>query len=136
MALTKDEKVHAIIHSASVSTAGVGAGLAQLPMADTVPITALQVGMINAIALVHGRNITEGTATGILGTLAAGMLGRTISQWLVGWIPGWGNAINAATAATLTEGVGWSAHAFFENLGDEPLSEDDLKERAKQFREG
>jgi|SRR5215217_4664132 len=135
MALTKSEKVHGIIHAASASTAGVGAGLAQLPMADAVPITAIQVGMINAIALVHKRNLTEGTATAILGTLAATMLGRTISQWLVGWIPGWGNAINAATAATLTEGVGWSAHAFFEDLGDEPLSEDELKERAKQFKE-
>ena len=135
MALTKKEKVHGIIHSASTGAGGVGAGLAQLPASDIVPITAIQVGMINAIALVHGRKITEATATAILGTFTSGVFERAIYQVLVGWIPGWGNAINAATAVTLTEGVGWAAHAFFENLGDEPLSDDELKGRAKKFKE-
>ncbi|MBS4879931.1 MAG: hypothetical protein KH138_06445 [Firmicutes bacterium] len=35
------------------------------------------------------------------------MIGRGISQTLVGWIPGLGNAINAGTAAGLTEAIGW-----------------------------
>lgn len=135
MALTKNEKVHGIIHTASASAGGVGAGLAQLPMADGIPITALQVGMISGIALVHGRKITEATATAVLGTFTAGMVGRAISQWIVGWIPGWGNTINAATAVSLTEGVGWAAHGFFERLGEEPLSEEELKERAKKFKD-
>ena len=104
-------------------------------MADHIPITALQVGMINGIALVHGRKITEATATAILGTFMAGMVGRALSQWIVGWIPGWGNTMNAATAASLTEGVGWAAHGFFERLGEEPLSEQELKERAKSFKD-
>ncbi len=30
------------------------------------------------------------------------------SQVLVGWIPGIGNAVNASTAAALTEGIGWA----------------------------
>lgn len=34
-------------------------------------------------------------------------LAMTVSQVLVGWIPGLGNAINASTAAALTESVGW-----------------------------
>lgn len=31
-----------------------------------------------------------------------------------------GNAINATTGAALTEMIGWSAHKYFENLGEEP----------------
>ena len=34
-------------------------------------------------------------------------MGRAVSQVLVGWIPFVGNAINASTAAALTESVGW-----------------------------
>lgn len=39
--------------------------------------------------------------------MAAATVGRAVSQVLVGWIPGLGNAINASTAAALTESVGW-----------------------------
>jgi uncharacterized protein (DUF697 family) len=31
----------------------------------------------------------------------------------VGWLPGFGNAINAATAAALTEAIGWAAEEYF-----------------------
>jgi uncharacterized protein (DUF697 family) len=120
MTFTMKEKVHGVIHTASASAAAVGAGLAQLPMADAIHITAIQLSMISAIALVHGRSITEATATSLLGTFAATVGGRSISQWVVGWIPGIGNAVNATTAAGLTEAVGWAAHAYFEKLGSEP----------------
>jgi uncharacterized protein (DUF697 family) len=119
MSLSKKDKVHGVIHSAAAAAGGVGAGLAQLPMADHIPITALQVSMISAIALVHGRSIGEAGATSLLGTFSATMGGRAVSQWLVGWIPGVGNAINASTAAGITEAVGWAAHAYFEKLGSE-----------------
>lgn len=119
MSFSKNEKVHGVIHAAAVSAGGVGAGLAQLPMADHIPITAIQVSMISAIALIHGRTIGEAGATSLLGTFSATMGGRIISQWLVGWIPGVGNAVNASTAVGITEAVGWAAHAYFEKLGSE-----------------
>ncbi len=134
MTMTKTEKAHGIIHTAAASAAGVGAGLAQIPAGDILLITPIQVGMICAIALVHGRKLTEATATAILGTFTAGLFGRAVSQVLVGWIPGLGNAVNAATAGALTEAIGWSAHKFFERLGDEPISEDEIRERAKEKR--
>jgi uncharacterized protein (DUF697 family) len=31
----------------------------------------------------------------------------------LGWLPGLGNAINAVTAAVLTEAIGWAADAYF-----------------------
>lgn len=116
---TTNQKVHGVIHTASAAAAGVGAGLAQIPGSDAAVIVPLQVSMIVAIALAHGRRISDATATSLLGTFSATIAGRSISQLLVGWWPVIGNAINAATAASLTEAVGWAADAYFENLGRE-----------------
>ncbi|HQP39712.1 MAG TPA: hypothetical protein PLI95_31225, partial [Polyangiaceae bacterium] len=55
----------------------------------------------------------KAAAADLLLTFTATHVGRGISQWLVGWVPGWGNAINASTAAALTEAVGWAADAYF-----------------------
>ena len=51
---------------------------------------------------------------GIAGTAAATLVGRGVSQALVGWIPGVGNIINASTAASITEGLGWIVAKNFE----------------------
>ena len=53
------------------------------------------------------RIASEAAAEAVLASAAASMIGRGISQILVGWIPGLGNAINASTAAGLTEAIGW-----------------------------
>ena len=45
---------------------------------------------------------------------AAGQVGRTASQILIGWLPGVGNVINAVTAASLTETIGWIMAKEFE----------------------
>ena len=115
LTLTDDEKkkCHAIIHAASAAAGGVGTGLAQLPMADTAAITPIQIAMITGLGAIFDLRVTEGAANGIIGSLTAGFIGRGISQFLVGWIPGIGNAINTATAAGLTEAVGWVAVKYF-----------------------
>ena len=119
--MTNDEKTkcHTIIHTASVAAAAIGGGLAQLPGSDTVPITAIQVGMIISLGAVFGQTITKTTASSILAGLASSVGGRTISQFLIGWIPGFGNAINATTAAGITEAVGWLAANQFAESGSE-----------------
>ena len=113
--MTKDEKskCHAIIHAASAAAAAIGGGLAQLPGSDTVPITAIQVGMVISLGAVFGQNIPKTTAKSIVGGAVASMGGRTISQFLVGWLPVAGNLINATTAAGITEGLGWIAAEQF-----------------------
>lgn len=100
-------KCHAIIHAASVSTAGVGAGLAQLPGSDNAVITPIQLTMTIALGKVFDISLSESAALAALGSVTASTIGRTVSQVLIGWIPGVGNAINAATAAALTESMGW-----------------------------
>ena len=112
-------KCHAIIHTAATAAGAIGLGLAQLPGSDTVPITAIQVGMIISLGAVFGQEITKTTATSILAGLASSIGGRTISQFLIGWIPGFGNAINATTAAGITETVGWLAANQFAQSGSE-----------------
>ena len=46
---TKKQKIHAIIHAASLTAGGIGSGLAQIPGADMPILMALQTAMIVAI---------------------------------------------------------------------------------------
>ena len=116
MIATRDQRVHAIIHTASAASAAsaaVGAGLAQLPGSDAPVLIGIQSAMIIGVASEHQCSLDQVAATKFLLTFTARMAGRGLSQLLVGWLPGWGNAINAATAAGLTEAVGWAADAYF-----------------------
>lgn len=107
--MTEEQKIKCstIIHAASISAGGVGAGLAQIPGSDNAVITPIQLTMTIALGKVFGVKLTESAAMAALGSGATSTVGRTVSQVLVGWVPGIGNAINAATAAGLTETLGW-----------------------------
>lgn len=100
-------KCHGIIHMASAAAGAVGAGLAQVPGSDNSVITPIQLVMVISIGKVFGKTIGESSAQAALGSVAAATVGRAASQVLVGWIPGVGNTINAGTAASLTETLGW-----------------------------
>lgn len=103
------KKCKAIIHTASVSAGGVGTGLAQIPLSDNAVIVPIQIGMIVSLGKVFELNITESAAKSIIASAGASIAGRSVTQVLWGWIPGLGNAINTATAAGLTEAIGWLA---------------------------
>ena len=111
--MTSTHKIHGIIHTASASAAAVGAGLAQIPGSDAPIIAGIQTTMIIAIADEHDTPIGKTAAADLLLTFLASTGGRTLSQFLVGWVPGYGNAINATTAASITEAVGWAANEYF-----------------------
>lgn len=78
-------------------------------------LMALQTAMIVAIGTEYDCTITKANAKSILLTFPAGYGGRALSQFLIGWIPGYGNAINASTAVAMTETIGWIADAYFAN---------------------
>ncbi|MBR0257459.1 MAG: hypothetical protein IJQ58_06960 [Synergistaceae bacterium] len=103
----QNSQCHKIIHTAAASASAIAAGLAQIPGSDAIPITGIQIGMIIGLGAVFGRDVSESTAKSILGGAIAVVGGRTVSQFLVGWLPGIGNAINATTAFTITETLGW-----------------------------
>lgn len=110
---TQNQKIHGIIHTAALSAAAVGAGMAQVPGSDAPVIAGIQTTMIIAIGREHSVELTKQAAANLLLPFLASAGGRGASQFLVGWIPGWGNAINASTAAALTETVGWMTHEYF-----------------------
>lgn len=88
-ALTTNQKVHGIVHTAATAAAAVGAGLAQIPGSDAPVLAGIQTTMIIAVAHEHGAAITKAAAADLLLTFTATHVGRGISQWLVGWVPGW-----------------------------------------------
>ena len=109
--ITEDQKskCNAIIHSHSLMCGGVGTGMAQIPLADNAVITPIQIAMIIELGLVFDQKISKTIAQSIISGASASLIGRGVSQVLFGWIPGLGNAINTATAAGLTEAIGWMA---------------------------
>ena len=115
MTNSQKNQCHAIIHTATAACTAVGGGMAQIPFSDAVPITAAQVTMVIGLGKVFGKSITETGAKALITGIAGPAIGRLVSQVLVGWIPGIGNAINATTAAGLTELIGWTVAKQFDN---------------------
>jgi uncharacterized protein (DUF697 family) len=107
-------RVHAVIHGAATAAAAVASGLAQLPGADAPFLVGIQTAMIQALAEVHGVPASRQMVTTLLARATATTAGRGISQYAVGWVPGYGNAVNAATAGAVTEAIGWAAHHYFD----------------------
>ncbi|MFH1464725.1 MAG: hypothetical protein ABIO70_10095 [Pseudomonadota bacterium] len=103
-----------VIHAFSALAAGVGAGLAQLPCSDAAVLVPLQATMIGTLAAERGVTLDRTAAAQLVLSFGATMAGRSASQVLLGWVPGWGNVLNASTAAGLTEAVGWAAVAWFD----------------------
>lgn len=98
-----------IIHNAALEAALIGAGLAQVPGADHILISALQINMVKDLAKAQGRTLSEGAIKGLMVSFAATYVGRGTSKFLIGWVPIFGNVINATTAASITEAFGWAA---------------------------
>lgn len=113
--MTEEEKssTSKAIHMAAAASAGVGAGLAQIPGSDSAIIVSLQIAMIQKLGRNFGIKVTESSAETIIGTALATMAGRGLSQLLAGWIPIAGNIINAGTAALITELLGWMIASDF-----------------------
>ncbi len=107
------KKCHGIIHSFSATAGAAGTGLAQIPVADSAIIMPTQIAMVISLGKVFDLNITKTAASAIIRSAAASFIGRATTQVLVGWVPGLGNAINTATAAGITELIGWNAVATF-----------------------
>ena len=103
-----------LIHVFAAVAAGVGLGLAQLPGSDAPVLVALQTAMIVALADKLDVPLTRAGAAELALTMAATMVGRGLSQVLVGWLPAFGNAVNALTAFAVTEAVGHFAVRWFQ----------------------
>ena len=108
-------KCNGIIHAASLAAAGIGAGLAQIPGSDSLVLSGIQTAMTISLGAVFGIKLDESGAAALTASAVGSTVGRTVSQILVGWIPGVGNAINATTAAGITEALGWKIANEFDD---------------------
>ena len=91
----------------------MGAGLAQVVAADNLVIVPIQVAMVISLGVVFDVKLSKAAAEAVALTTAATLVGRATSQVLIGWIPIIGNAINAVTAAGITEAMGWAVAGQF-----------------------
>jgi uncharacterized protein (DUF697 family) len=116
MNLTKDEKIkcNAIIHTAATATGAMG--IVPIGPADTLMITPTQIGMIVSLGAVFNIEVTENLAKSILGGLALSVAGRAVAATVLSFIPVVGWLIKGATAAGLTEAIGWAAVAHFHDI--------------------
>jgi predicted GTPase/uncharacterized protein (DUF697 family) len=102
--------------AAAAVSAGIGA--APIPVADILPITGLQIGLISAIAYVSGRELSRGTAREFLVALGANVgaafalreAARALAKVV---FPGGGSAISGGVAFAGTWGLGEAAIAYF-----------------------
>lgn len=117
-------KCHAIIHTAAATCGAVGAGLAQIPLADAIPISAAQVTMVISLGEVFDMALTETAAKGIFAGVYATAWGQLLAKvfgYCLGWIPLVGNGINATIAATITEHVGWEIAEKFDREAEQQI---------------
>jgi uncharacterized protein (DUF697 family) len=64
-------KCHAIIHSTSMATSAIGAGLAQIPGSDNAAIIPLQIAMIIGLGAVFEIKLSKATASATLASSTA-----------------------------------------------------------------
>jgi uncharacterized protein (DUF697 family)/ribosomal protein S27AE len=114
--LTGDQKTkcNAIIHSAAVATGAMG--VIPIGPADTLMITPAQIAMIISLGAVFNIRVSENLAKSILGGLALSMAGRAVASTVLNFIPVVGWAVKGGTAAALTEAIGWTAVAHFNDI--------------------
>lgn len=93
---------NAVIHTASVA-AGAG-GVIPIPIADAIPISAVQVTMVVALGKTFDQEISSSAAKGAIAAAASTFVGRNLIKFIpiVGWI------VSAGVAAGITEAIGWT----------------------------
>ncbi|BCJ01378.1 GTP-binding protein [Helicobacter pylori] len=99
-----------IIHVAA-GVAGA-AGLIPIPFSDALTIAPIQAGMIYKMNDAFGMDLEDSVAasliTGLLGVTAVVQVGRTLVNGLLKFIPVVGSVAGGATAAIITEGIGFA----------------------------
>ena len=133
-----EKKCHAAIHPAMV--ASTVAGAAPIPISDAIPITAAQIAMIVALGKVFDVSLSKAAAKSIIGVGVTQQVGRAVAAAILKMIPVLGSAAGAATAAAITEALGWIVADDFYRMsqGDDPEDligvASDLKSAFEGFR--
>ena len=125
----KDRIVDLWIKGAAAAAFAIGA--LPIPGSDTVPLTALQVGLTMKISVAYGIEITREAVLPLMTEMAAGRIGKMVFRTLlkaVGWLGGpVGEFVTAGIAgvlaASMTYGIGMAAKHYFKNGMHETMDE-------------
>ncbi|MGN8387627.1 YcjF family protein [Helicobacter pylori] len=125
---TMIEECKTIIHVAS-GAAGA-AGLIPIPFSDALAIAPIQAGMIYKMNDAFGMDLDKSVAasliTGLLGVTAVAHVERTLVNGFLKLIPGAGSVAGGATAAVITEGIGFAYLKVLEKCFNDETGEVNL----------
>ncbi|GAA7109113.1 hypothetical protein HpCHN43_04500 [Helicobacter pylori] len=114
-----------IIHVASGAAGTVG--LIPIPFSDAFAIAPIQAGMIYKMNDAFGVKMKDSVAasliTGLLGVTAVAQVGRTLVNGLLKFIPVVGSVAGSATAAVITEGIGFAYLKVLETCFNDEIGE-------------
>ncbi|GAA8711562.1 hypothetical protein oki361_06700 [Helicobacter pylori] len=119
------DKSKTIIHVASGAAGGVG--LIPIPFSDAFAIVPIQAGMIYKMNDAFGVKMKDFVAasliTGLLGVTAVAQVGRTLVSGFLKFIPVVGSVAGGATAAVITEGIGFAYLKVLETCFNDEIGE-------------
>ncbi|WP_157809157.1 YcjF family protein [Helicobacter pylori] len=122
------EECKTIIHVAS-GAAGA-AGLIPIPFSDAFAIAPIQAGMIykmnDAFGMDLDKSVGASLVAGLLSVTAIVQVGRTLINGFLKIIPGVGSVAGSATAATITEGIGFVYLKMLEKCFNDETGEVEL----------
>ncbi|GAA6981502.1 GTP-binding protein [Helicobacter pylori] len=122
------DKSKNIIHLASGAAGGVG--LIPIPFSDALAIAPIQAGMIykinDAFEVKMEESLATSLFTGLLGVTAVAQVGRTIVNGFLKFIPVVGSVAGSATAAAITEGIGFAYLKVLEKCFNDETGEVEL----------
>jgi uncharacterized protein (DUF697 family) len=113
-----------IIHGAALAGAVVAGGLAQIPASDNAILVPIEILMVLGLGGVFRVPFRHSYRTSVIVGTAATMIGRGVSEVLVGWVPILGNILDAVTAVAVIEALGWViVRDFNARVSQSPLEE-------------
>ncbi|MEZ4619129.1 MAG: GTP-binding protein [Caldilineaceae bacterium] len=101
-----------------------------IPIADMIPLAALQGAMWSHIAYIYGQGNIVQSVTALAGSGSFGFAFRFMAQELTKLLPG-GSVVNAAIAAAATQGYGEVAIEYHNRNGD--VSPKELQQLVEKF---
>ncbi|PUD56811.1 hypothetical protein C2R57_01120 [Helicobacter pylori] len=121
------EECKTIIHVASGAAGAAGAS--PIPFSDAFVIVPIQAGMIYEMNDAFGMDLEESVAasliTGLLGVTAIGQGARAFVN-MIKFVPGLGSVAGVATAAAITEGIGFAYLKVLEKCFNDETGEVNL----------
>ncbi|MDU9791632.1 YcjF family protein [Helicobacter pylori] len=122
------EECKTIIHVAS-GAAGA-AGLIPIPFSDALAIAPIQAGMIykmnDAFGMDLDKSVGASLVAELLGVTAVAQVGRTLVNGFLKFIPVVGSVAGGATAAVITEGIGFAYLKVLEKCFNDETGEVNL----------